>query len=90
MWCDESYREFCVAYLSSSKINIEGKHNYQFGICSGIMLRLIYEMFQYYHLIPEKIHAFDSFEGIPKEQDGIPCLARHVKGACSVKDFENF
>ena len=90
VWCDESYREFCVMYLLSNKINIADKYSYQFGICSGLTLRWIYEMFRYYRLHTERILAFDSFEGVPDEQEGIPRNECWVKGFCNAKALECF
>ncbi|MBF8263316.1 MAG: hypothetical protein HW387_981 [Parachlamydiales bacterium] len=89
-WNNESYREFCVTYLLNNKISISGKHNYQFGIYSGITMRWIYEMFRYYRLPCERILAFDSFEGLPEEQKGIPRTSNHCKGAYNVKEIEQF
>ncbi|MBF8263317.1 MAG: hypothetical protein HW387_982 [Parachlamydiales bacterium] len=90
VWSAESYREFCVTFLAANKIDISGKYNYQFGIFNGTSLRWIYEMYRFYHLSPEKILAFDSFEGLPEEQEGIPRLSGHSKGAYNVKAIENY
>ena len=65
---NEGYREFCVAYLAASDINIAGRHTYLFGIDDGSHLRQIYQMFRYYHLTPESILVFDSFEGFTKKK----------------------
>ena len=88
VWHHEPYREFCVTYLLANNIDIAGKHSYQFGIYAGSSLRRIYEMFCCYQLVPERILAFDSFEGNPEEQAGIPRNIGWSKGSCNVKDLD--
>lgn len=68
----DTYREAVVKYLAENKVDLKGKHNYQFGIFTGTTLVFIYEMFRKYGLDVEAILAFDSFEGLPEEQAGIP------------------
>jgi hypothetical protein len=87
---DESYREFIVTYLKANNIDISGKHHYSFGIWGGNGLRKMYEMFRYYDVIPEKILAFDSFEGLPDEHPGIQRNVLHPRGAYNVKDIEPY
>lgn len=70
-WDGDTYREAVVKYLVNHKVFIRGKWNYQFGIFRGTTLIFIYEMFRKYGLIPEKILAFDSFDGLPDETPGV-------------------
>jgi hypothetical protein len=72
LWDGDTYREAVVKYLADNKVDLKGKLNYQFGIFTGTTLVFIYEMFRKYGLDVEGILAFDSFEGLPDEQPGVP------------------
>ena len=72
MWDGDTYREAIVSYIKENKIDISGRWNYQYGIFTGATLIFIYEMFRKYGIAPEKILAFDSFEGLPEEKADVP------------------
>lgn len=71
-WDGDTYRQEVVKYIKEKNVDISNKWNYQYGIFIGTTLIFIYEMFNKYNIIPEKILAFDSFDGLPNEKENIP------------------
>lgn len=58
----------------------------QFGVASGNTLIAILDSFKKTHFLPIETFGFDSFSGLPKEQDGIPTDSSWIEGAFNLVD----
>ena len=85
MYKYDTYRRQTAEYIKKNNIDVSGKWSYQFGIYTGVTFSHIYEMFREYKIPCERIMAFDSFEGLPEEQPGIPRHFRWGKNKFNAK-----
>lgn len=62
-----------IDYIKKNKLDSIGKDVYEFGVCTGGGTGQILESFTEHNIKFDRFYGFDSFEGLPKETEGLYC-----------------
>ena len=77
-------RNYCINQLKGR--DLTNFDIYEFGIYTGNSFKQIYEALQECKVRPSKIWGFDSFEGLPAEEPGVPIGEGWEQGKFRIDD----
>lgn len=81
------HREAAVQYIEDQGLDISKKDIYEFGIYTGGSMMYIEQQLYKHNLKPNCVYGFDSFEGLPEEQNNLPLQNCWKKGGFDSREY---